>query len=100
MKIIKKSITPNGEHIQIESWKEDYSCFDTYLIATYPTMKKQPISKKVYGMEIGKPFRVEISRGFTSDDEVLQVFQQLENGEKNIKDFREKFWDLWCIECL
>ena len=100
MKVIERAIMPDGTKIQIEDWKEDYSCFNTLSIAAYPIMQRLPQSKKLYFQESGKPFRVDINRGWENDEEVKKAFENLKNGTNEIKDFANQFWHLWCAECL
>lgn len=100
MKVLEKAIMPDGTKIQIEDWKEDYSCFDTLSIATYPITQRLPQSKKLYFHESGRPFRVDINRGWNNDEEVKKAFENLKNGKKSVKDFSGQFWDLWNAECL
>lgn len=100
MKVLERATTPDGIKIQIEDWKEDYSCFDTLSIATYPIMQRLPQSIKLYFTESGRPFRVDINRDWKNDEDVLRAFEDLKNGRKKITDFANQFWNLWNIECL
>lgn len=100
MKVLERAKMPDGTKIQIEDWKEDYSCFDTISIAAYPVMKRLPQSKQLHFTESGKPFRVDINRDWKNDDEVKNAFIRLANGEAKLMDFCEQFWDLWNAECL
>lgn len=100
MKVLERATTPDGTKIQIEDWTQDYDCFKTLSIATYPIALKKPTSKETPFFEINKPFRVAINRNWTNDNEVKNAFEELKAGTKNIKDFSEQFWDLWHAECL
>lgn len=92
MKVIEKAVTPEGYNIQIENWKEDYpTIFKTLGIGAYP--KANDTNK--YGLiRRNKPFRVDICRGFNSDDKVYEVFRSIVDGTTQIKDYAEQFWEL------
>lgn len=100
MKILEKALTPDGTKIQIEDWREDYSCFSTLSIGAYPIMKRLPQSQKLYWHKPGEKVRISIDRGFNNDQEVINAFEDLKTGKKSIKDFSNHFWDLWTAECL
>lgn len=87
MKVLERAITPDGTDIQIEDWKEDYSCFNVLSIAAYPIAKN---TSKYRWVESGKTFRLDIN-GFNSDEEVKQAFADLVSGEKKITDFADQF---------
>lgn len=89
MKVIKKSKMPNGIDIQIEDWKEDYSCFNTLIIGTYPIAKK---TNNVW-VKVGETFRLELSRFFTSDYEVNETFKNLEEGKLTLEELSKHFWN-------
>lgn len=90
MKTLEKGTTPDGTKIQIEDWKEDYSCFNTLNIATYPIAKR---SSKNGWISEGKTFRLDISKGFNNDEEIYQAFTDLINGDKSISDFNDQFYN-------
>ena len=90
MKVLEKAFTPEGTTIQIENWKEDYSHVKTFNIATYPIAKR---SSEYKWIEDGKTFRLDISRGFNTDEEVKQAFNDLLTGVKTISDFSEQFYN-------
>lgn len=90
MKILERAKTPEGIDIQIEDWKQDYSCFNTFNIATYPIAKR---SSESGWIKDGKTFRLDISRGFNNDEEVKQAFNDLVSGNKNISDFADQFYN-------
>lgn len=100
MKVLEKATTPDGTKIQIEDWTQDYDCFKTLSIATYPMAIKKPHTKNIPMFEIYRTFRVEINRNWANNDEVRKAFDELKNGTKHIKDFSEQFWDSWHAECL
>jgi len=90
MKVLTKSVTPNGTKIQIEDWKADYpNVFKVLTIAAYPKAEKTSQSGWIQG---GKEFRVDINR-FAHDHETLQAFTSLQDGTKQVKDFSDQFWN-------
>lgn len=100
MKVLEKATIPDGIKIQIEDWTQDYDCFKTLSIATYPVALRNPVSKTVPFFEVGRIFRVSINREWKNNDEVRSAFEELKNGKKSIKDFKNQFWNPWNIECL
>jgi hypothetical protein len=89
MKVLERAKTPEGIDIQIEDWKEDYSCFNVLSIAAYPIAKN---TSKYRWIEGGKRFRLDINK-FNNDEEVKQAFNDLANGVKQITDFAEQFYN-------
>ena len=89
MKILQKGITPDGINIQIADWKEDYSCFKTLMIATFPIAKNTNNT----WVKIGETFRLELSRFFTSDEEVNEIFKKLEEGKIRLEELSDHFWN-------
>lgn len=89
MKVLERAKTPEGTDIQIEDWKEDYSCFNVLSIATYPIAKNTSKHRWVEG---GQRFRLDINR-FNNDEEVYQAFNDLISGKKQITDFAGQFWN-------
>lgn len=90
MKVIKRSTMPDGTKIQIEDWKNGYTIFKTLSIAAYPVAKADSeynIIKK------NTTFRLDMSTGFTSDEEVNKIFDDLENGKINLIDLSSHFWN-------
>lgn len=90
MKVLERAKTPEGIDIQIEDWRNDYSCINTLNIATYPIAKR---SSEYRWITDGKPFRLDISRDFNNDEEVYQAFKDLISGNKIIADFSEQFYN-------
>lgn len=89
MKILQKGITPDGINIQIEDWKENYSCFNTLTIGTYPIAKN---SNSIW-IKVGKTFRLDLNRLFNSDDEVYETFKNLEEGKVTLEELSKHFWN-------
>lgn len=89
MEVLKRATTPEGIAIQIENWKETYKgIFTTISIGAYPIAKNSG-----FCIRRDNPFRVDICRGFKSDDEVEKVFSQLQTGEVTIESLSKQFWD-------
>lgn len=89
MKVLEKATTPDGTQIQIEDWKEDYSCFNVLNITTYPTVRN---GSKYQWIKQGEKFRLDI-RNFNNDEDVKQAFNDLVNGIRQITDFSEQFYN-------
>lgn len=81
MQVIKRSKMPDGTDIQIENWKENYDFIKTLYIAAYPLAKESDD----FVIRRNQKFRLELSR-FSSDNEVLDLFQKLENGKITLKE--------------
>lgn len=85
MKILEKSIMPNGTEIQLEDWSGKLS------IGAYP------IAKNGYGfVKHGEKFCLTISEnqyiGYTNDD-VRADFEKLKSDEKQLEDMTHLFWN-------
>lgn len=90
MKIITRGITPDGVHILLEDWREDYPGYENYTIGAYP------IAKNTDGIWIrgGEKFRLSISR-FTAEDDVMQIFDDLLNGKITLANLKDHFWNTY-----
>lgn len=95
MKVIKRSKMPDGTDIQIENWKENYNFIKTLSIAAYPLAKESDD----FMIRRNEKFRLELSK-FNSDNEVLELFQKLENGEITLKKCTSYFRDKKFIQYL
>ena len=99
MKILKRSITPDGVKIQLEKWSE----YNHYTVAAYPTCKTNSTF-----FECGRPFCLEIcfhKYNLDMEDclasEVMEVaktaaetcFSCLESGEKFLENYSRYFWN-------
>jgi hypothetical protein len=98
MKILEKTIIPDGTEIQLEDWSEHNSKKypDLYglTIGAYPIAKN---TGKYRWIEGGQRFRLSISQnkytGYTNDN-VKADFEALKNGEKKLEDLSKYFWNL------
>jgi len=74
MKVLMKGVTPEGVHIQIEDWSENYENCHVYgdLIAAYPKIR-------------GISERAEYQVG--SNGTAQRIFRRLETGEAKLTDF-------------
>lgn len=89
MKIITRDIMPDGVHIQLEDWREDYpTVYENYTIGAYPIAK----NTDGYWIKGGEKFRLSISR-FTAADDVMQIFDDLVNGKITLADLKDHFWN-------
>lgn len=88
-KITKRSVTPDGIKIQIEDWRHVYTgSYKTLSIGCYPIAKQD----SRFVIKKGKPFRCSIEN-FSSNEEVLDIFLQLEYGVRKIEDFADRIRD-------
>lgn len=91
MKVLERSVMSNGTKVQLEDWREDYpSVYNTISIAAYPIAKN---TGKYKWIQAGDSFRLTISRGFNSDNEVMGIFKSLVNGTITIEEVADHFWD-------
>ena len=90
MIIRERSQMPDGTKIQIEDWKDDYpGTITTLNIAAYPKAKREG-----FWIRRGEPFRLDMSRGWTSDDNVREAFQALELGALSLEELKDHYWDI------
>ena len=96
MQIIRKGTTPNGTHIQIEDWSENYTFHNkNATIGFYPMALENiyredkphwtPYPKR------GKTFRA--SFNFNTEEEALEAFVLLENGCREFADYMDNYSD-------
>ena len=87
--ILRRDITPEGVTVQIEDWKEVYPEVEkTIKIAAYPVAKNGG-----YWVRRGESFRLDISRGFSTDAEVEYIYNGLVNGDISLEDLSEHYWN-------
>lgn len=97
MKILQTGILPNGTHIQIEEWNENYS-FKPYgsTIASYPKSKIShegnfaPKGNEIYRFEFD----------FESHEETKRAFNELVTGQKTLVDFKDKLYNKRYADCI
>lgn len=94
MKIIKKSTMPDGTakrhatKIQIEDWTQDYpGIYKYYSIAAYPISKE---SSEHGFIRRNHTFRLGLEY-FSSNEEVFNVFEMLENGTLALEDLSDYY---------
>ena len=91
MRVVDKNKLPDGTVIQIEDWKSDYpGTFNTLTIAAYPIAKN---TSKYMWVRKGEIFRLELLRGFKTDEYVKDLFEKLVNGTVKLEDLSDHFWD-------
>lgn len=85
MKVLQTGIMPNGTHIQIEEWHENYS-FMPYgsTIASYP--KSKVSHEGNYAPKGNQIYRFAFN--FESEQETKDIFNSLLSGEKKLVDIR------------
>jgi len=84
MKVLQTGIMPNGTHIQIEEWNENYS-FMSYgsTLASYP--KSKVSHEGTYSPKRNQVYRFDFD--FKSNEETKESFNNLVNGSKQLVDF-------------
>lgn len=87
MKVIKKSKMLDGTKIQIEDWKEDFRHIKTLEIGAYPKAKNTNSNKLI---ENNNKFRLTLTN-FKNDEEVKEIFSELEKGIMKLEDLQEHF---------
>ena len=97
MKIIERSVMPDGTKIQLEDWREDntteYPNLYGFTIGAYPVAQRTSKNKWVEG---GKEFRLSISYNeyaSYSNKDVKADYEALKSGSKKLEDLSEHFWD-------
>lgn len=91
MVVKERNIMPDGTNIQIEDWKEDYpGVHDTFIIAAYPKAKN---TGKHSWVKKGDPFRLELSRGFKTDEFVQDLFEKLVQGKTTLEELAVHYWN-------
>lgn len=81
MVIIQKGAARNGVPLQVENWGKS-----GFMVAAYPVAARASDF-----IHINTTFRLGI-KAFSKDD-ALQVFKDLESGNKQLSDFAERFWN-------
>ena len=91
MRVLERTIMPDGTSIQIENWMEDYpQAFNTLTIAAYPLAKRQGR----YGwVRVNEKFRLNLSLGFSSNREVMVIYKALQNGDITLEELHEHYWN-------
>ena len=94
MKVIRKGTTPNGTHIQIEDWSEDYTFYNKnatigfYPIAIHDIYDEENPHFPAYPKR-GETFRSEFD--FNTEKEAKEAFDALQSGEKSFMDFLDNY---------
>jgi hypothetical protein len=97
MKVIEKTMLPDGTPIQLEDWSEhnsaEYPDLYGYTIGAYPIAKNTGRYSIIRG---GERFRLSISNnsyaGYTNEN-VKADYAALISGEKTLKDLSGHFWN-------
>lgn len=100
MKIIDKSVMPNGTRIQLEDWRDPKSDSDQLydlMIGAYPIAKR---TGKYETIKKGRTFRLSISQNY-DDGMIVADYIALKNGVKRLEDLSDHFWneekDMWYL---
>lgn len=89
MTVLERTKMPDGTEIQLENWKEDYPhIFDTLSIGAYPKAKQSR-----WWIRKGEPYRLDLARGFTSDESVRETFNCLELGAITLEELDKHYWN-------
>lgn len=97
MKVLEKGIMPNGTHIQIEEWNENYN-FIPYgsILASYPKSKVSYDGS--FAPKGNSEYR--FSFNFESAEEAKKAFDELLSGNKNLSDFADKLYEKKYADCI
>lgn len=81
MKVLERSKAAKGFDIQIEDWKENYPSIHSYgdMLVGYPPSIRDPKVK------------VRVSLHFENGHEAKKAFKAIEDGEKDLRDYKEYF---------
>ena len=94
MKIIRKGTTPNGTHIQIEDWSENYTFHNKNATIGFYPMALENIYREDKPHWTPYPKRGETFRAsfdFNTEEEALEAFDSLQSGEKSFMDFLDNY---------
>lgn len=87
----------DGTKIQIEDWNKDYSFMaHGSIIGVYP-IAKESINGQ-FAPKRGKSFRLELK--FESFEAAKEAFLQLQNNEKELKDFLVNFSNIEFLQYI
>lgn len=91
MKVLEKAKMSDGTDIQIEDWKKDYpGVFDVVTLVAYPKAK---MTSRYGWIQRGERFRLEMSRGFNTDEEVYMLFKELKEGKTKLEQLDNHYWN-------
>lgn len=90
MKVLERASMPDGTDIQLEDWTKNNSHFKTLSVGAYPIAKN---TSKFKWVEAGITFRLDLSRNFSNDNQVLETFNSLQNGEITLRDLTAHFYN-------
>ena len=96
MKIIRKGTTPNGTHIQIEDWSENYTSHNKNATIGFYPMALENIYREDKPHWTPYPKRGETFRAsldFNTEEEALEAFVLLENGCREFTDYINNYSD-------
>ena len=100
MKIIDKGIMPDDTKIQIEDWSQDYDS-QTYgsTVAAYPIATETTyLPSGIQYPSKGKTFRFEFE--FSSNDDAKEAFDALQDGRKELIDYKVHAYNKRLFEAL
>lgn len=97
MKVLERGTMPNGTHIQIEEWNENYN-FMPYgsTLATYPKSKMSHAGS--FAPKGNENYR--FSFEFETNEEAQTAFNDLKEGNKELSDFKMFMRDKKYIDCI
>ena len=96
MKVIRKGTTPNGTHIQIEDWSQDYTIYKKNATIGFYPVAHESIYKEDKPHWMPYPKRGETFRAsfdFDTESEALEAFTLLKSGCKELMDYISNFSD-------
>ena len=86
-----KTRMPDGTAIQLENWENEFITMSHlwWAVGAYPRSKHE--SGRLFGPRRGQEFRLTIS--FGTEAEAMECMNNLECGNSELLDYREKFWN-------
>lgn len=97
MEILKTGTMPDGTHVQLEEWKDDYD-FMPYgnVVASYPKSKMSHEGR--YSPKANENYRFDFV--FDSNKKAESVFNDLVNGNKNLSDHKNYLYNKKYANCI
>jgi hypothetical protein len=89
VKIIEAATTPQGTHIQIEDWRDNYTDTIGFMVAAYPILQSNFVHAKY--SKPGEKIRVTVAHKRSDfikyQSYAYEIFCALKSGEKTLGDY-------------
>lgn len=95
--ILQKGRLPDGTMIQIEDWSEDYK-----FMGYGSTIGAYPVSKMGYSEQFAprKGEKIRVEYDFENEVAAGQIFSELIEGTKTLKDIEKYLYDKRYKDCI